>query len=171
MSPTDRSKAEKKVQRVQSPVIATTQTQLGLWNQSYSSTPSHWAYERMLRWKESGFDSISSNWHRTMSTQLVQHALMRPYAPVECRLLNHAFQDTPDLFVGTYQQHLVIFYPARMLERMPGGVASIFNGINALSRLVSWAPRELGHLKPVHIQNTSAGIEVVLAYRMAVDAA
>lgn len=53
-----------------------------------------------------------------------------------------------------------------MLEKLQGGSSSLFHGIAVLQRLVGFFPDALGHYYSLHIQNTQAGIEVVLVKQL-----
>ena len=61
---------------------------------------------------------------------------------------------------------MVVFYSASVLDKLQGGASSLFRGIQALQRLVGLAPDILSDYKVLHIQNTTAGIEIVMAMKV-----
>ena len=55
------------------------------------------------------------------------------------------------------------FYSASVLDKLQGGAYSLFRGIQALQRLLVLAFVEIQDYSVLHIQNTTDGIEVVMA--------
>ena len=102
------------------------------------------------KWAKHSFAMPSEHWGRIIQSQNIQHRLLKPFTLIEPRLLAHVPLNYDEVFAGTYNNHVVVFYSASVLNKLQGGASSLFRGIQALQRLVGLAPNNLKDYKCLH---------------------
>jgi hypothetical protein len=70
------------------------------------------------KWAKHSFVMPSEHWGRMIKAQNVQHRLLKPFALIEPRLLAHVPLNVTEVFAGTYDNHVVVFYSASVLDKL-----------------------------------------------------
>jgi len=110
---------------------------------------------------------LGSNELQMLQQSCLQHQLLAAVLPQRHCLCPH-FHNLKDFGVGTYKQHVVIFYAREVLDKFPGGISAVFYGVRRINELVGLEKLPKGQ-RVVDIFYSAYGLELVLHQTAAKD--
>jgi hypothetical protein len=114
---------------------------------------------------DNGEGSLTPHEVQLLRMNSLHHALLKPVLPPKKTLLRHTIGHSDfDIFVGTFNNHVVVTYSQKALRFIKGGLSQLFDSLQILRELANkydeWKP-----YKPVQIINSYIGLEIVLSCR------